>query len=155
MNHMAEVNTKLIIKKAIPRIIKAAVWGSLTYIIIYFLPLMLYPSEILPIDYTTELLQFAVIAVFFAVVGVLFAGTLLGYGFGIAKAIVIIAYFFVISGYGIFSVTLPIMEIPINLTVDITVILLMIISVNLLDIAKNLLQAITLLNEKSTAIELT
>ena len=116
---------------------------------------MLYPSEILPIDYTTELLQFAIIAVFFAVVGVLFAGTLLGYGFGIAKAIVIIAYFFVVSGYGVFSVTLPIMDVPINLTVNITIILLMIVSINLLDIVKNLLQAITLLNEKSTAIELT
>ena len=152
---MADPNTKLFIKKAIPRILKAAVWGSLTYIIIYFLPLMLYPSEILPIDFTAELVNFAVIAVFFAVVGVLFAGTLLGYGFGIAKAIVIIAYFFVVSGYGVFSVSLPIMEVPINLTVDISVILLMIVSVNLLDIAKNLLQAITLLNRKSTVIEFT
>ena len=152
---MAELNARLIIKKATPRILKAAVWGSLMYILVYYLPLIMYPSETLPFDYTPELLNFAFIAVFFAVVTTLFSGTILGYGFGIARAIVIITYFFVVSGSGVFSVTLPIMEVPVNLTVDISVILLMIISVNLLDIVRNLLQAITLLNRKTTPIELT
>jgi len=152
---MAELNARLIMKKALPRVLKAAVWGSLTYILFYYLPLILYPSETLPFEYTTELLNFAVIAVFFAVVTVLFSGTILGHGFGIARAIVIIAYFFVVSGNGVFSVTLPIMEVPVNLTVDISIILLMIISVTLLDIVKNLLQAITLLTNKSTGINLT
>ncbi len=151
---MVERNTKLIVKKSTPRILKAAVWGALTYALVYYLPLILYPSEILPVDYTTELFNFAAIAVFFAVVGVLFSGTILGCGFGIAKAVVIIAYFFVVSGSGVFSVTLPFMDVPVNLTVDITIILLMIASVNLLDIAKNLLQAITLLTNKTTGIDL-
>jgi hypothetical protein len=151
---MADPTTKLTVKKAIPRIFKAAVWGSLAYVLIYYLPLMLYPSEILPVDYTTELVNFAAIAVFFAVVGVLFSGTLLGCGFGIAKAVVIIAYFFVVSGSGVFSITLPFMDVPVNLTVDITIILLMIASVNLLDIVKNLLQAITILTNNTTDISL-
>jgi len=152
---MAELNARSILKKATPRVLRAAVWGSLTYILVYYLPLILYPSETLPFDYTTELLHFATIAVFFAVVTVLFSGTILGYGFGIARAIAIITYFFVVTGNGVFSVTLPIMDVPVNLTVDISIILLMIISVNLLDIARNLLQAITLLTEKSTGIDLT
>jgi hypothetical protein len=152
---MAELNARLIMKKAIPRVLKAAVWGSLTYILVYYLPLILFPSEILPFDYTPELLNFAIIAVFFAVVTVLFSGTILGYGLGVARAIVIITYFFVVSGYGVFSVTLPIMEIQVNLTVDISIILLMIVSVNLLDIVRNLLQAITLLTKKSAGIDLT
>jgi len=152
---MAELNSKLILKKAIPRVLKATVWGSLTFLVVYYLPMMLYPTDILPFDYATQLIQFAAIAVFFAVVGQLFSGTIIGCGFGIARALVIIAYFFVVSDGGVFSVTLPISEVTVNLAVDISILLLMIVSVNLLSIAKNLLEAITLLTEKSTDIDLT
>lgn len=152
---MAELNAKLIMKKAIPRVLKAAVWGAFTYILVYHLPTILYPKGILPFDYTPQLLDFAIIAVFFAVVGQLFSGTIIGYGFGIARALVIIAYFFSVSEGGVFSVMLPISEVTIKLAVDISILLLMIFSVNLLDIAKNLLQAIALLTRKSTDIDLT
>jgi hypothetical protein len=152
---MAELNIRLKLKKVRPRVLEATVWSLLTYILIYYLPLILYPSEILPFDYTNTLLDFTIIAIFFAVATSLFSGSILGHGFGIARAITIIAYFFVISGNGIFTVTLPVMEVPVNLTVDITLILLMIISVNLLDIVRNLLQAITLLAKKANDIDLT
>jgi hypothetical protein len=113
------------------------------------------PQSILPFDYSAQLLEFAVISVFFAVVGQLFSGTVIGCGFGIARALVIIAFFFVVSEGGVFSITLPISEITVNLTLDISILLLMIISVNLFDIAKNLLEAIILLTEKSTRIDFT
>jgi len=156
---MAELNAKLIMKTVLPRVLKAAVWGTFTFVLVYYLPLMLIPKDIpqniIPFDYTAQLFDFAMISIFFAVVGQLFSGTVIGCGFGIARAIVIIAYFFVVSDGGVFSVTLPISEVTVNLTLDITVILLMIVSVNLLSIAKNLLEAITLLTEKSTRIDLT
>ena len=152
---MAELNAKLILKTVVPRVLKATVWGSLTFLIVYQLPMMLYPTDFLPVDYATVLFDFAIISVFFAVAGQLFSGTIIGCGFGIAKALVIIAYFLMISEGGIFSVTLPISEVTVNLAVDISIILLMIVSVNLLAIAKNLLEAITLLTEKSTEINFT
>jgi hypothetical protein len=152
---MAEAIAKLFLKEAFPRVLKATVWGALTFLVVYWLPMMLYPTDILPLDYGTPLFQFATIAVFFAVVGQLFSGTIIGCGFGVAKAIVIIAYFFAVSDGGVFSVTLPISELTVNLAVDISIILLMIVSVNLLNIAKNLLAAIVLLTEKSTNIDLT
>lgn len=152
---MAELNAKLILKKAAPRVLKATVWGALTFLVVYYLPMMLYPTDILPFDYATPLIQFAAIAVFFAVVGQLFSGTIIGCGFGIARALVIIAYFFAVSDGGVFRVTLPISEVTVNLAVDISILLLMIVSGNLLSIAKNLLEAITLLTEKSTDIDLT
>ena len=152
---MAKLNAKLILKKAIPRVLKATVWGSLTFLIVYYLPMMLFPTDILPFDYTTPLIQFATIAVFFAVVGQLFSETIIGCGFGIARALVIIAYFFAVSDGGVFRVTLPVSEVTVNLAVDISILLLMIVSVNLFNIAKNLLEAITLLTEKSTDIDLT
>ena len=152
---MAEAIAKLFLKEAFPRVLKATVWGALTFLVVYWLPMMLYPTDILPLDYATPLFQFATIAVFFAVVGQLFSGTIIGCGFGVAKAIVIIAYFFAVSDGGVFNVTLPISELTVNLAVDISIILLMIVSVNLLNIAKNLLAAIVLLTEKSTNIDLT
>jgi hypothetical protein len=156
---MAELNSELILKTVLPRVLKAAVWGTFTFVMVYYLPLMLIPQDIpkniLPFDYTAQLLDFAVISVFFAVVGQLFSGTVIGCGFGIARALVIIVYFFAVSEGGVFSVTLPISEFTVKLAVDISILLLMIISVNLLSIAKNLFEAITLLTEKSTRIDFT
>ena len=152
---MAESDIKSILKKSFPRVLKAIAWGALTYIIVYYLPMILYPTDLLPLDYATPLFDFAMIIVFFAVVGQLFSGTILGCGFGVAKAIVVIAYFFAVSDGGVFSVTLPISELTVNLAVDISIILLMIISVNLLNIVKNILEALVLLNEKSTNVVLT
>ena len=152
---MAEAISKLFMKEAFPRVLKAMVWGSVTFLVVYWLPMMLYPTHMLPLDYATPLLQFATIAVFFAVVGQLFSGTIIGCGFGVAKAIVVIAYFFTVSDGGVFSVTLPISELTVNLAVDISVILLMVVSVNLINIAKNLLAAIVLLTEKSDNIDIT
>ncbi len=116
---------------------------------------MLCPTDLLPVDYATALFDFTIISIFFAVAGQLFSGTIIGCGFGIARALVVIAYFFMISEGGVFSVTLPISEVTVNLAVDLSIFLLMVVSVNLLAIAKNLLEAITLLTEKSTEINFT
>ena len=50
--------------------------------------------------------------------------------------------------------TMPVGGFTLNLTVDITIILLMVVAVNLLSITKNLLGAINILTEKSTAINI-
>ena len=152
---MAELNVNLIMKTVIPRVLKATVWGSVTFFIVYYLPMMLIPTDFLPIDYATTLFDFTLISVFFVVVGQLLSGTIIGCGFGIARAIVIIVYFFTLADGGIFSLALPITEVTINFTFDLSIILLMIVSVNLLDIAKNILEAITILTDKTTEIDVT
>jgi hypothetical protein len=152
---MVELNSRFILKKVVPRVLKAVVWGSLTYVIVYWLPLKLFPSMIIPVDFASEVVSFAIITVFFAVAGALLSGTIFGYGLGVARAIIIIAYFLSISDIGIISVTLPVAEVPLKFIVDISIILLMIISVNLLDLVSNILQALTFLTEKSAAVDLT
>jgi len=156
---MVELNAKFVMDTVLPRVLKAAVWGTFTFVMVYYLPLMLIPKDIppniLPFDYATQLFDFALISVFFAVVGQLFSGTVIGCGFGIARALVIIAFFFVVSEGGVFNVTLPISDLTVNLRLDISTLLLMVVSVNLLSIAKNLFEAISLLTEKSTRINLT
>ena len=156
---MAELNANFVTKTVLPRVLKAAVWGTFTFVLVYYVPLMLIPQDlpqnILPFDYTAQLLDFAVISVFFAVVGQLFSGTVIGCGFGIARALVIMGLFFVVSEGGVFSITFPISEVTVNLVLDISTILLMIVSVNLLSIAKNLFEAISLLTKKATRIDFT
>lgn len=136
------------------RVAKAAIWGILTFILLYFIPIMLLPKDLtqylINFDLRSQLLNFAMISVFFAVVGQLFARTIIGCGFGIAKAIIIIAYFFIVSEGGVFNLAFPTQDYIINFTIDISIILLMIIAVNLLGIAKNLFEAINILNKNST-----
>ena len=140
--------------KFLPRIAKAAIWGVLTFILLYYLPLMIIPKDLtqylIDFDLQSQLFTFAMISVFFVIVGQLFAKTIIGCGFGIAKAIIIIAYFFIVSEGGVFRAAFPTQDYIVNFTIDISIILLMIIAVNLLGIAKNLFEAITILNKNST-----
>ena len=152
---MAELNANLIMKTVIPRVIKATVWGSATFLIIYYIPMMLIPTDFIPIDYATTLFNFTLISVFFVVARQLLSGTIIGCGFGIARALVIIVYFFTLADGGIFSLALPITEVTVNVTFDLSIILLMIVSVNLFDIVKNILEAITILTNKTTEIDVT
>ncbi|MCW4033986.1 MAG: hypothetical protein NWF03_01335, partial [Candidatus Bathyarchaeota archaeon] len=155
---MVELNADSVMKHVFPRVFKAAIWGTVTFIIVYYLPMMLIPSDIpqdiIPFDYTAKLFDFALISVTFTVLGQLFSGTIFGCGFGVAKAIVIISYFFIVSEGGIFNVIVPVSGVTLNVTLDISIILLMIVSVNLLSIAKNLFEAITLLTEKTDNIDI-
>jgi len=155
---MAEINSKFIVKEVLPRVTKAAIWGLVTFILFYYVPMTLIPQDLpqnlIQFDYRAQLFNFAMISVFFAVFGQLFSRTIIGCGFGIAKAIVIITYFFIVSEGGIFKLEIPVEEYTVNFTLDISIILLMIVSVNLLSIAKNLFEAVNILNEKSTKIDL-
>ena len=155
---MAELNRNLIIRTVLPRVLKAAFWGTLTFMAVYYVPLMLVPTDIpqgiVPFDVPARLFEFAVISVFFTVVGHLLAGTIIGCGFGILKALIIIVFFFTVSEGGIFHLALPYAGTTFELTVDVTVILLMVVSVSLLSIAKYLFEAITILTERSTELDL-
>jgi hypothetical protein len=156
---MVELDSNFVMNTVFPRVMKAGLWGAFTFMTVYYLPLALLPSNIpqniLSFNYKAQLLDFALISVFFAIAGQLFSKTVIGCGFGIARALVIVAYFLVISGGGILTLTVPISEFTLNLTIDISIILLMIVAVNLLSIAKNLLEAINILTENSTNIDLT
>ena len=154
---MAKIDSNFVMNIAFPRIMKAALWGAFTFMIVYYLPMSLLPSELptsyLPFDYQAQLLNFALISVFFAVAGQLFSKTVLGCGFGIAKAIVIVAYFLALSDGGILSLSIPVSDFTVNFVLDISTILLMLIAVNVLAVAKNLLEAINILNEKANKVD--
>lgn len=143
------LSAKSLTKKLFPRFLKAAIWGTLTYLLVYHLPMLIYPLKALPFEFAPQLLYlFVTIAVFFAVITQLFSGTVLGYAFGIAKALIMIAYFIYVFSGGVISLTMPISGTTVDLVVDLRAFLTMIISVNLLALAKNMLQITNLLAKK-------
>ena len=150
---MVENKKKLFYNNFLPRIAKAAIYGLITYLIFYYIPLLVFSSTLIPFEYKTILMDFTLISIFFVVIGQLLSGTIYGCAFGVARALITIAYFFTIVNSGIFSLILPIDEVKIGLTVDISIILLMIISVNLFDIARNLLVGINILFKKTINID--
>ena len=149
---MVKLDSKFFMKKVLPRVIKAAIWGTISYLIVYYLPQMLLSSDMVPMEFSSSLFDYGLITVFFVVMGQLLSGTIFGCGFGIAKALTIMVFFFSVADGGLFSLTVPFTDVVINLTFDISVILVMIVSVNLFDIARNLLEAISLLTDQTTQI---
>lgn len=143
-----KVNTKGLVKKLIPRILKAAIWGTLTFVFVYYLPTLIYPMSFLPAGYNQFFYLFAGICVFFAVVTKLFSGTILEYAFSITKALIIIIYFITVFNGGIVSLTMPMEEATVNLVVDLKAILTILILVNLLGIAKTMFQLTRFLAKK-------
>lgn len=151
---MIKLSKEWIASNILPKVLNATIWGSITILIFYYLPLMLFPHNLLPNEFASTLTEFAVISVSFTIIGQLLKGTIAGCCFGIIRAFILIAFFFTISEGGLLTMTVPVSEVVVNISVDITLILLMIVSVNLLDIAKNLLDAINLLWQKPDNLDL-
>ncbi|NIW14546.1 MAG: hypothetical protein GWN31_11585, partial [Candidatus Thorarchaeota archaeon] len=105
-----ERSRKKLMNMLIPRTIKAALWGTFTYVFVYYLPRLIYPMDVLPLEYNQFLYLFVGIAVFFAVVVKFFSGTILEHAFSIARALILIIYFVAVFNGGIISLTMPMEE---------------------------------------------
>jgi len=138
----------------VPNVFKAAVWGIFTYMIVSYLPTLLFPIDFLPFGYNQFFDLFVGIAVFFAVITNLFSGTIFGYAFSIARGLVMIIYFIVAFNGGIISLTMPMLEVTVNLVVDVKAFLAILVLINLLGIGKSLLQITNFLAKKVESSQL-
>jgi len=143
-----EGSRKGLMKKLIPRVLKAALWGSFTFVYVYFLPRLMFPIELLPLEYSRLFYLFVGIAVFFTVMTKLFSETIFEHAFSIARALIMTIYFIVVLNGGIINLTMPMKETTVNLVVDLKAMLVILILVNLLGIAKSVFQATRFLEEK-------
>jgi len=139
---------KRLMKKLIPRVLKATLWGTLTFVFVYYLPTLIYPMELLPLEYSQLFYLFVGITVFFAVVTKLFSGTILEYAFSIARALIVIIYFIAVFNGGIISLTMPMEGVAVNLVADLKAFLAILILINLLGVAKSMFQVTKFLVEK-------
>jgi len=149
-----EIGEKSLVRKMIPNVFKAAVWGIITYVFVGYLPTLLFPMDFLAFGFNQLFDLFVGIAVFFAVITNLFSGTILGYAFSIARGLVMIIYFIFALDGGIISLSMPISEVTASFVVDVKAFLTILVLVNLLGIGKNLLQVTSFLAKKVEANQL-
>jgi len=139
-----------LLSSIVPRAIKAALWGFITFLMYYIpyrlllIPALMFP-EIFPLGINTLFNAFVAIAVFFAVAVQLFSGTILQHVFGVARALTLIVYFIYAFEGGIITLTPSIGEATLKIIADIRIFLAMLILIYLLGLAKSIIQAINFL----------
>jgi len=138
----------------IPRIVKAVVKAVLYFVFLYLVPTMLISqvSEVAPQlfrDYSQLLTLFVSVVIFFVVASELTAGTIFQHAFNIGKAIILIIFFILALNGGIINMNLNLEGVPINIWADLRIYLIMLITIDLLGLAKSVLQAVNFLSERT------
>lgn len=126
-----------LLRKAAPRVLRAALAGFVTFLLFYFLPTLLIPTEALPPGYEPLFDVFVAIVVFFAVVIELSSGTILKYAFSVARALILILYFVYALHGGIITTEME----TAHIMVDLRGFLAMLIFINFIGLAKGILEA--------------
>lgn len=149
---------KTFVERIMPRVFKAAIMGVITFFLYYMLPTLMFsmiPTESLPSEfgsffskYENLVYVFAAIMICFAVAIQLSSGTIFQHAFSIAKAIILILYFIYALEGGILTLSMSLGGIMVNIMANLTAFLAILISVNLLALAKSMFEAINFLSQK-------
>jgi hypothetical protein len=99
-------------------------------------------------DYMDYLTIFAAIVIFSVVASELTAGTIFQHAFNIGRALILIVFFILALRGGIISQDIAVESFHVHFLVDLRIYLAMLISIDLLNLAKSLLQAISFLSER-------
>ena len=146
--------TKSFLKKMLPRIVKATIKGLLYFVFFYLLPTLVVSqlSEMAPEifgQYTQYLTVFAAIIIVSVVASELTAGTIFQHAFNIGRAIILIVFFILALQGGIISRDLAMGDFRLSFMIDLRVYLAMLISIDLLGLARSVLQAVNFLSERT------
>ena len=139
----------------LPRIAKAIVMGLLYCVLLYVVPMFLVSqaSDFAPelfSDYAQVVTMFAAVVIFFVVANQLTSGTIFQHALNVGKALVLIIFFVVALDGGIVRLNLDVTQgLPISIMADLRVYLMMLIAIDLMGLAKSVLQAINFLSEKA------
>lgn len=144
---------KSFLRKMLPRVVKATIKAVLYFIFLYIIPMMIVSqlSAMAPeifADYMDYLGIFAAIVIFSVVASELTAGTIFQHAFNIGRALVLIIFFVLALQGGIISQDITVESMHLYFLVDLRIYLAMLISIDLLNLAKSLLQAIHFLSER-------
>jgi len=142
------------LRKMLPRIVKASIKGLLYFVFLYVLPTFLISqvSEFAPelfAGYGQLLGLFVGVVIFFVVASELTSGTIFQHAFNIGKAIILIMFFVLALTGGIVNLSLNLEEIRISIWADLRIYMAMLIIIDLMGLAKSILQAVNFLSEKA------
>jgi hypothetical protein len=134
----------------LPRIAKAVIKGLLWFIFLYVVPMFIISglSELAPeifSSYEQLLPVFVAIVLFFVVASELASGTIFQHAFNIGKALILMIFIVYALQGGIISIDIM----NIHLLADLRIYLAMLLTIDLLGLAKSVLQAINFLSEKA------
>jgi len=147
-------SAKFHVRKILPKAFKAAFLAVITYLPMYFLSAFISPIQPFFPWYEPLTNIFAAVFILFLVVGVFSSGTVFQYVFGVARTLVLMVFFICVLNGGIINLTVPVEGASVNVMLDVTVVLAMLILVCLLGIAKNVVQAIDFVSGKAEIKEM-
>jgi len=147
-------NTKIFVKKILPKVFKAALFAVITYLPMYFLSTLISPIKPYFPWYEPLTNIFAAVFIFFLVAGVFSSGTIFQYVFGVARTLVLMVFFICVLNGGIIALTVPFEGSSVNIMLDVTVVLAMLVLICLLGVAKNVVQAIDFVSSKAEIKEM-
>ena len=146
---------KSLIRKITPRVAKATIKGMLFLLLFYIIP-MFFLSQVagfapqLSEDFQQRVAVFAAIAIFFAVTTELTSGTIYQHALNIGRALILIVYFVIALDGGILKMDLDIIEGQVvSIVADLRTYLIILISIDLLGLAKSVLQMVNFLSERT------
>jgi len=133
----------------LPRIAKAVIKGILWFVFLYVVPMFIISklSEFAPelfSSYGQILPLFVSIILFFVVASELTSGTIFQHAFNIGKALILMIFIVIALEGGIITLDFQ----GFHLLADLRIYLAMLLAIDLLGLAKSVLQAINFLSEK-------
>lgn len=152
-----ERSARGILRKVLPRLLKAAFWGFLMggeALFAFRLPgFSEYMGAFLPAG-EQFFFGFMVVFVLFEVAIQLLSGTIFKYALSIARALISMIYLVLVTNGGIMTMTIPPEMVPlgvgtISFTVEFRAILAVFLIFSLISVVKNLIQAIDFLSERA------
>jgi hypothetical protein len=146
---------KSLARKLLPRIAKAAIKGIIYFALFYLLPTFLVSqlSRFAPqlfTQYEQTVTILAAVLIFFVVASELTSGTIYQHALNIGKALILIIFFVFALNGGIVKFDIDITGSQrVNFVADLRVFLSMLIAIDLLGLAKSVLQAVNFLSERT------
>lgn len=134
--------------RIVPRVVKAAFFGGLYFLLEFYLPLQILPIEEMPWGYSSLFYLPVAAFIIFEVVIKLTSGTIFEHGFAAARAFIIMALLVYLSQGGIMNIEVPLGETFLQVTVDFRIYLVIFLFTSLLGFTANILRAIGYLSEK-------
>jgi len=134
----------------LPRIVKAVIKGLLWFVFLYVVPTILISSlsELAPEIFSSfeQLLHvFLAITLFFVVASELTSGTIFQHAFNIGKALILLIFIVIALEGGIVALDFQ----GFHVLADLRIYLAMLLAIDLLGLAKSVLQAVNFLSEKA------
>jgi len=138
----------------LPRIVKATIKALLYFILLYVLPMFFISqlSEFAPelfARYVQIFNLFVAVVLFSVVASELTSGTIFQHAFNIGKAIILMLFFVLALNGGIMGLDFEMEGFSVHILADLRVYLAMLLAIDLLGLAKSVLQAVNFLSERT------